>query len=139
MTPWSQEKGLGEIKHLRYPIKYLSCCDSWQLIRFDIFKSISIDFFQKKKKEKEKDTGLMDKARTQYVRAEGKVGHKLAPQEKQLQWQQLLPRTLAWLRPPFQLSAQCQEDSTICILAPLELSPGRSRNRGLYLGTGRKS
>lgn len=52
VTPWSQEKGLGEIKHLQYPIKYLSCCDSCQLIRFDIFKSISIDFSRSKKKKK---------------------------------------------------------------------------------------
>lgn len=54
VTPWSREKGLGEIKPLQYPIKYLSCCDSWLLIRFDIFKSISIDFFLLIKKKKKK-------------------------------------------------------------------------------------
>jgi len=78
------------------------------LIRFDIFKSISIDYILKKKKKKKKDTGLMDKAKTLCAwEPRGKVGHKLALQRtarKSAPWQQLLLRSLVWLR----LAFRCQ-------------------------------
>lgn len=77
------------------------------------------------------------------MRAEGKVGHKLALQRTE---KKSAPVAAAAAEnpgmaegPPFQVSAQCQEENIDCILALLELSPGRSKSRGLYLGTGRKS
>lgn len=56
-------------------MKYLSWSDRWQLIRFDIFKSISIDLFLLKKGHE------FDGYRQPSVCLEtvGKVGHELAP------------------------------------------------------------
>lgn len=72
----------------------------------------------------------------------GKVGHKLALQRTARKSAPVVAAAAGKrgvAEASFQVSAQCQENNTSCVLALQELSPGRSRNRGGPLGIARKS